>query len=169
MRLFEDEVTSSVATDGPCELLGVEERVEVVGGGYGSAPERRTYGVVVFRAKARMHPVVEDGVWRMPPTAVETPLILLEASLAGAELPPHAGRFLGSFRQGGRRLYAFAMATPRAVARPEGRELPAGAGGSSPARAASPAPAPGAKSPPGERPATNQPNQSSNNAQPGRR
>lgn len=159
MRLFEDEISDVIATDGPCEILWVGERTEqVIGGGFAARVEKRTFGVVAFRAKARIFPRQDasTGEWRLPESTTETRLLILEPSLRGVELPPDTGRFLGSFRHGERRYYAFLARPSRAAERPaapEGQK-----GGPSPARAPGGGqnPAPSGKVPPAAPPSGGQ-------------
>lgn len=167
MRLFEDEISETIATDGPCEVLCVDERVTY--DGRGDDLRRRTFGVVIFRAKSRMYPRQgTDGQWRVAESAVETKLVLLRASLTGNELPREAGRYLGTYRENGVHWYAFLARKPQDVLRPEGSEVPAGATGRGPAKEGGPARAPSsggqrANPPPAGRTSTH-----GNSEQPGR-
>lgn len=169
LRLFEDEVTATIATDGPCEVLGVEQRTEYLAERFG--PQRvRQYGAVVFRAEARMYPKIDErtGQWAVPPTAKETRLILMRASLRGNELPPSAGRFLGSYTEEGERWFAFLAKDVRESRRPEGSEAPKAAGAPAPGKAEGPSPAASAKAPPERQPQAAQPSTHRSNAQHGR-
>lgn len=174
MRLFEEEISASIATDGPCEVLGVEERSEPVFASNGFETHRlrtRHFGVVIYRAKTRMYPVPSkvDGQWVLPPSATETRLVIAKPSLHGTELPSSAGRYLGSFRQdGGEYWYAFLQQSVREPRRPEGSEAPKAAGAPAPAKGEGSNPAAPGKAPPERQQQASQPSTHRNSGQHGR-
>lgn len=152
MRLFEEEISPTITTDGPCEVLRVEERVEqrvltnAQAWQEGRSVRVRRFGVVVYRAKTRMYPVMsKDGAWTLPPSATETRLIFAKPSIHGTELPASAGRYLGSFRQDGDEWWHAFLAKPvQESRRPEGSEAPKGSAAPSPAKGDGPTRAPDA-------------------------
>lgn len=141
MRLFEEEISPTIATDGPCEVLRVEERMELlpVQSPYqGSGVMRRRFGVVIYKAKTRMHPVPgkTDGHWELPESATTTGIIIVKPSIHGTELPSSTGRYLGSFRQGQEQEFWHAFLAkpvqePKSLA---GSEAPKGTAAPSPAK-----------------------------------
>lgn len=174
MRLFEEEISEAIATDGPCEVLRVEERMEPLPqeGGYRLAgPRARRFGVVIYKANTRMHPVPSkvDGQWTLPPSATETRIILARPSIHGTELPASTGRYLGSFRQdGGEYWYAFLQQSVREPRRPEVSEAPKVAGAPAPAKAAGSNPAAPGTAPRERQPQASQPSTPRNSAPHGR-
>lgn len=170
MRLFEEEISPTIATDGPCEVLRVEERMEVsVQRGWGQPVLSRRFGVVIYRAKTRMYPVMgKDGQWALPPSATETRLILVKPSLHGTELPASTGRYLGSFRNGDEHWHAFLAKPVQESRRPEGSEAPKAAGAPSPSKADGPSRAPAATDQRGHQQSGAQPSSPRNSGQPGR-
>lgn len=174
MRLFEEEISASIATDGPCEVLRVEERVEPLPQEPGyrlSGPRARRFGVVIYRAKTRMYPVPSkvDGQWTLPPSATETRIILAKPSIHGSELPASAGRYLGSFRQdGGEYWYAFLQQNVREPRRPEGSEAPKAAAAPAPAKGEGSNPTAPGKAPPERQQQASQPSTHRNSGQHGR-
>lgn len=162
MQLFEEPV-GSIFTDGPAQVIKVEQRSEPTRSGFSTTGiDWRKFGVVIYLAKNKAAPVKKGTGWDFADTAIETRFVKVAHFAEGCAVPESAGRLLGHYEEDGRRWWVFLekLGSASASVPPEPAAPRKAAAQSPPAPRAPGASSPGQSSksptsPPGQRPGSN--------------